>query len=197
MAQKTNSKLLSLEDAWFSRPHYANALAQYLAANNITAEEYRNGYISEEEIDKARAYAIKEAQKATYRDINDFSDFIMKLGKRTGNETSVQKTAKILIDGVLPFRKTPANILVRAAEYSPLGFGRGLKTLAFGVRKGEKTVAEAIDQMASGLTGSGLMFAGWKLAALGVLVAKSGDDDELENSARCSVIRNGHLKSAD
>lgn len=134
--RKLNSKALEIEDSWFARPHYANALAQYCAANGISPDAIKSGVgITKEELDKARAYAIKEAQKATYRDLNQFSEWIQGLGRVRPDDSSVKKGVKILIDGILPFRKTPANILVRGLEYSPLGFAYGLSRLIFKAKK--------------------------------------------------------------
>lgn len=66
--RKFNSTALDAEDAWFSKPHYAAALAQFCKANGITAEQVAGG----KGIEAAREYAIREAQKATYRDTNAF-----------------------------------------------------------------------------------------------------------------------------
>ena len=55
-----NSFALDAEDVWFSKPAYAQSLAGYLKANKITAEQFN----ADEAIrDKARAYAVKEAQR--------------------------------------------------------------------------------------------------------------------------------------
>jgi hypothetical protein len=55
--RKGNSELLSKEDEWFVKPHYALALAQYCKANGITAQMIAAG----KGLDDARRYAIKEA----------------------------------------------------------------------------------------------------------------------------------------
>ena len=175
-ARKTNSSLLELEDMWFSKPHYAYALAQYCKANNITAEQIKRGRA----IEPARAYAIKEAQKATYRDTNAFSQMVSQLGKSNKNEKNVAKKAlNTVIEGILPFRKTPANILVRGVEYSPLGLLKGLSYDLVQVSKGKMSATEAIDNISAGLTGTGLLVLGVYLAAQG-LVRGHGEDEEEE-----------------
>ena len=70
-ARKFNSKALDKEDVWFAQPHYATALAGYLKANGISAVEFTNGSMSETAMLEARNYAVKEAQKATFRDIKE------------------------------------------------------------------------------------------------------------------------------
>lgn len=179
-ARKGNSYALEAEDVWFSKPHYAYAFAQYSKASGITAEQVRNGTVDEVKLARARDYAIHEAQKATYHDTNDFSEALSKIGRYSG-ENKLLKAGSVLIEGILPFRKTPANILARGVEYSPLGFLNGLKKAMFDVRKGNSTAAEAIDRISSGLTGTGLLTLGVYLAAQGVVRGLgAGDDDERE-----------------
>ena len=174
LARKGNSALLEKEDMWFSKPHYAYALAQYCKANNITAEQIKRG----KAIAPARDYAIKEAQKATYRDTNAFSQFVSDLGKN-GKVNYVPKPVSMIVDGILPFRKTPANILVRGVEYSPLGLLKGLSYDLYQVSKGKMSATEAIDNISAGLTGTGLLGFGVYLAAQG-LIRGHGEDDEEE-----------------
>lgn len=168
-ARVKNSELLDAEDVWFSKPAYASALSQYLKAQGITAEQYLS-----EGFDKtaAQAYAVKEAQKAVYRDYNAFSDFVSGLGK------SKYKAVRGFVEGVLPFKRTPANILARGMEYSPFGLAKGIYDAVFNVRNGKMTAAEAIDSISSGLTGTGLLALGAMLAAQGLLSGGSSGDEK-------------------
>ncbi len=175
-ARKANSKALDTEDVWFAMPHYATALAGYLKANGISAVEFTDGSMSEAAMLKARDYAIKEAQKATFRDINPFSEMVSKLGK------SKHKVVNAATSAVLPFKKTPANILVRGVEYSPVGLLKGLADIR-NIKttknpEGTKTAAEVIDEIAAGLTGTGLVALGALLARAGVLTGGGSDDDK-------------------
>ena len=174
-ARKGNSNLLEKEDALFSQPHYAYALAQYCKANNITPEQISRG----KAIAPAREYAIKEAQKATYRDTNAFSQFVSELGRSGNKKNPVSKGASIVLEGILPFRKTPANILVRGIEYSPIGLLKGLSYDLYQASKGKMTASEVIDNISAGLTGTGLLALGLYLAAEG-LVRGHGEDEEDE-----------------
>lgn len=177
-ARKANSRALDKEDSWFSKPHYAYAMAQYCKANGITAEMIAKGG---DKVVKAREYAIKEAQKATYRDTNAFSQAISELGRMGRNsKNGAKRTIATVMEGILPFRKTPANILARGVEYSPIGLLNGFKQAIFDVQKGTKTAAEAIDAISAGLTGTGLLALGLFWAAQG-LVRGHGDDDDKKN----------------
>ena len=176
-ARKGNSWLLEKEDMWFAKPHYAYALAQYCKANNITADQIARG----KAIAPARNYAIKEAQKATYRDTNAFSQMVSEWGRSNKSEKNIAKKAvNTVIEGILPFRKTPANILVRGVEYSPLGLLKGLSYDLVQVGKGKMSASQAIDNISAGLTGSGLLALGVYLAAQGLIRGHGEDDEEKE-----------------
>ena len=169
-ARNKNSEWMDTEDVWFSKQAYAASLTQYLKANGVTAEQYNAPGFDKS---AARAYAIREAQKATYRDFNRFSDLVSGFGK-TGS-----KTWNTFVEAVLPFKRTPANILARGVEYSPIGLAKGLTYDLAQVRRGKLTAAEAIDNIAAGLTGTGLTALGFLLANLGVVTGGgSGDDKE-------------------
>lgn len=67
-ARRANSKALDIEDTWFSKPHYATALAKYCKARGITQQQIEGGKGAA--LNQARAYAIQEAQKAMYTEEN-------------------------------------------------------------------------------------------------------------------------------
>lgn len=171
--RKFNSTALDAEDAWFSKPHYAAALAQFCKANGITAEQVAGG----KGIEAAREYAIREAQKATYRDTNAFSQMISDLGRSRG-DNKMKRLGSTLAEGILPFRKTPANILVRGVEYSPIGFLKSISYDLVQVQKGNMQATEMIDRAAAGLTGTGLMMLGLYMAKEGILRGSGGDDEK-------------------
>lgn len=179
-ARKFNSKALDREDVWFSKPHYASALAQYCKANGITAAQIASG----KGLEAARNYAVREAQKATYRDTNDFSQMVSRMGRRNGgNKNKAEKVGATILEGILPFRKTPANILVRGVEYSPIELLKSISYDLYQVKKGNMEATEMLDHLSTGLTGTGVMMLGAYMAAEGLIGMKlrgggGGDDEE-------------------
>lgn len=182
-ARRGNSAALDKEDIWFNKPHYVYAMAQYCKANGITPAQIASG----KGLEQAEAYAIKEAQKATYRDINAFSNFVSNIGRSTDRKTPVGKVASAVIEGILPFRRTPANILARGVEYSPLGLAKSLTYDMYQVMKKDAdgnprmTVAEMLDNVSAGLTGTGLLALGMLLSKLGLLRGHGEDDEKARN----------------
>lgn len=180
--RRFNTKAMDREDTWFSKPAYARSLARYLKAKRISAEAIRNKTVSEDTMDAARAHAILEAQKATYRDTNAFSEAISNIGKKqrkTKAGNVAEKTIGTLVEGVLPFKKTPANIIVRGVEYSPLNLLR-LPKQFYDARKGKngRTMADVLDTAATGLTGTALLFLGAWLAKMGILHGVEDDEEK-------------------
>lgn len=167
-ARKVNSDALSAEDAIFKRWTYADTLSSYLKANGVTAEQFASGDVDTKLMEKARDYAGREAMRATYNDRNAFSDKV----------TEVARSFGTLGEAVMPFKRTPANILARGFEYSPLGLGKSIYDGLTQVKSGKKSAAEVIDEAAAGLTGTALLTLGATLAAKGLVTGAGGDDNE-------------------
>lgn len=163
-ANNLNSKALEVEDMWFSKPMYSVALAGYMKANGLT-----------EITDAARTYAMTEAKRGTYNDLNAVSKWATSLGKGS-------KLGRFLSNTIYPFKKVPANVMVRTVEYSPLGYLKGAWDL-IQMQKGNTdiTAAKAIDDFAAATTGTALLGVGAMLAKQGILRATGvGDDKEKE-----------------
>ena len=161
---KFNNAMMNKEDMIFSRPDYAISLAGYMKANKLT-----------EITPEARAYAIEEARKATFRDANAVSNFAQKMG------TGDNKFWNFLINSIFPFKGTPANVGVRAFEYSPAGLLKALTYDIYRVKTRKISATEYIDNLSSGLTGSALSVVGYFLAQAGFLRATGvGDEKEKE-----------------
>jgi hypothetical protein len=171
-------------DTWFSKPVYTSALAMYLKANGFTAADFTNGTMTAEQVARAREVAIQEAARATYRDASWLSEGLDKItsgvrraAQSNGKGSGVAKAANIFMEGVLPFKKTPANVLARAIDYSPAGIIKGVVQLHNDVKAG-KSAAEAIDSLAAGLTGTGVMLLGAFLRSQGILSGSEDEDDK-------------------
>lgn len=176
-----NSEMLDREDMWFSQPAYAEALAEYLKANDISTSDFLSETFDAERKQAAQEFAIREAQQATYRDMNAFSEFVTRAGRLQRSENKTDRAIGYLVEGVLPFKKTPANIAVRAVEYSPVGLAKSLTYDLAQVQRGNKTAAEAIDNISSGLVGTGLTALGVLMAAQGLVSGGGTGDDKQDD----------------
>ena len=166
-ARKLTNWAMEAGDAIFLKANYADALGGWLQAHGIKSISEA----TQDQLDRGRAYAIKEAQEATFRDSNVISNWVSSIGR--GQNTPA--LARAALEGVAPFRKTPANVAIRAIEYSPVGVA---ETIYKGVKaaKGEGTATDVINSAAKNVTGSALAVAGYFLAKAGL--ARGGEDDD-------------------
>ena len=172
-----NTKLLDLGDLVFNKSAYVDSFAQALKAKGVTAEEAASG-AKADLVAQARAYAIEEAQRATYRNTTALSEFLSKIGRYNENGSIVEKGASIFVDANFPFRRTPSNVLTTGIDYSPVGLAKAITYDAYQVKAGNMSAADMVDHLSAGLTGSGILALGMYLAAEGLLRVRTGDDDK-------------------
>lgn len=164
-------------DMIFKNGYYAKYLANYLTAQGVSIDDIQTGKVSSDVMAKARQYAIDNAYINTFNDSNDFSDAVAKLGKLKNSNSRTMRAFGTAVDAVLPFRRTPANILVRFKEYSPVE----IATTAIKAFKHNATAAEICNSLATGLTGTAAMGMGFALAK--GMHTKSGDGIRLVSTA--------------
>ena len=165
-ARTLNYDLMEKEDGWFLRRHYVHALAGFLQARGVDLSN-----ITQEQLQTAQEYAIKEAQKATYRDASKVATAISQFARSS-------PVANIFVEGIMPFKKTPINILKRGVEYSPAGVITTLGKAIAAKRNGEFSASQLIDGFAASLTGTGLFLLGSFLYSIGAATGAIGDDEE-------------------
>lgn len=164
-ARKLNFKLLEFGDMVFMRSAYVRSYAQAMKARGLNVET-----MTAAQERSVSEYAMNEALKATYRDYNALAAGLNQIKRKN-------KITAIIGEGLMPFTKTPMNVLKRGVEYSPAGVAKGIYEALHDVRNGTKTAAEAIDTISAGLSGTGIMALGAFLASQGLIVGGSGDDD--------------------
>lgn len=180
-----NFKALEGEDAIFLRSAYRDAMVQYL-----TAQRLDPAALTPQQEAAAADWAGQEALRATFRDASQLAALL----NRAANTGPV---ARLAVEGVMPFKKTPINIAKRGVEFSPIGILQGAYQLTAGVKSGRYTVAQGIDRIASGITGTGLMALGAMLARLGVLRGAGEDDRKYETFLRAGGAQGYSLTLGD
>ena len=179
--RKATQWAMTQGDVLFIRPQFARYLSGYLKARGMDANTFTqivNGDIqatTEQQnlIHNATEYAAREAQEATFHDSNEISKAVSKVGK------GWPAPVRAIIEGILPFRKTPANVLVRAEEYSPLGVVNTAVN-AYQAAKGlkGKTAADVINSFSKTATGTSLFALGALLAKAGLARGKEDDEEQ-------------------
>lgn len=178
-----NSELLEGEDLAFIQRYYVRYMAEFLQARGIKAEDLNTFSTTPEGkalLNQARSWSMQQAHRDTYHEMNTWAMALNKL-KHNG------RLSYTLMEGVLPFVGTPANILKLAAvNYSPYGLIRSGIQLKQALDRGDKqSTVQILDGIASGLTGTGIMVLGALLARFGLFGFKLrgaglDDDDEAQ-----------------
>jgi len=165
--RKLNYKLLQWGDNPFYKAAYVDRIASYAQSKGI--KDFSK--LEQEAFDIAE----REAQQATYRDASVIATFLNKVKSPEKGASIGRKTGAVLTEAALPFTKTPINLIKRGIQYSPIGVMNGLAGI-----KSSKGAVIAIDELAKGLTGTGILGLGYLLASKGVLTGKAEKDIDLK-----------------
>lgn len=170
-----NSKLLDGEDMKFFDIAFRRQYGRVMKARGLSVQDLVDNPRLRDEITELSA---SEALRAVYRDNSAVSKAFSKW-KHPKNGNALQKAVGIGIDSVMPFTKTPINIVRRALEFSPAGGIEGFYHMAKGFHNANpKMIVRGIDELSSGVTGSAIMAAGYFFGMYDHVTVKLGDDDE-------------------
>ena len=173
--RKKASELLEMEDLFFLKRSYVKNFARFLKANHITESQITDGSKEMNEmLQQAENYAAREALRATYRDASAIAA-MMNRAERSNS------ALRVLMGSVVPFKKTPVNVLKRGVEYSPAGLLKGAYDTLYGIKKGKISKTEALDNLTAGLSGTAIVGLGYFLAKAGLL--SGGEDDPTRKAA--------------
>lgn len=140
-------------DTPFVKKNFVNRLASYMKAQGITNID--------DVPDDAINIAIEEALKATFKDDNAFTQALQGIKGKSGKLGEV----------ALPFVKTPANLAMRAVDYSPFGVINTIRKAKSGA-----DLSRVIDDLSKNLTGSAMIMLGYALRNAGIITGSYSDD---------------------
>jgi hypothetical protein len=176
------------ENAWigddgFLRRGYGKNMAMMLDAQGYKAEIAedqihlydRQGNLvdqvrADEILNRVNRDAYQRALEDTYHDVNRVADTLNELSRNSSG-------AKIILDALLPFTRTPMNIVRRAVEYSPLGLVKSMSQIKK-VKTGQISAETWLNNMAKGTTGAGAVLIGAFLASLGIIRGNGDEEDK-------------------
>ena len=177
------------------RAQFARSMAQQMKAKGISADiltstDPQNIAIVERMADTA----VADAQRATFHEYSNTASWL--------SDKNKPAWVRILTDAELPFTKTPINIVKQAARYSPMGIVKTATVDAYNLSKGNITINKFVDNLAMGLTGTGIALAGAWLADSGILFVPDKDDkkqsfNEMQGKQGYSIIIDGKSYTID
>ena len=114
------------------------------------------------------------------------------LGNAISNlKNSKSKPVSVATKTILPFSQTPSAILDTSMNYTPLGIARG----AYNLSKGNQR--QGVNQLASGILGTGALGLGAGLADSGMMTGSLSDDSETSALQRQAGMQAYALKNGD
>ena len=156
---------LEIGDNRYVRKNFLDRLGSYLEAQGIREITEAN----QETIDTAVQVAYREAMRATFKDDTALSKWMASI-KHTGNPY-----IDAMMEMIMPFTKTPANIAMRGIDYSPIGLLNTLNKYSK-----NKDFDELADELGKNLLGSALIAFGAWLFSKGLV---TGGEPENEKEA--------------
>ena len=115
----------------------------------------------------------------TFNEKNAASDAVSKLGGAIRSDNPFVKFGGYIVEGVMPFKRTPTNIAVRAVEYSPIGAVLGAVETVRGAKSGDMAqVSKGLDRVAAGVSGTALLAAGFLAAGAGYVTGGEDEDEK-------------------
>lgn len=169
-ADKLVGQMLQLGDRPFYQAAYEERISDLLKLGK-TKE------VTQEMMDKANDYALERV----FQNDSGIAQVFKALKTPPAKAPQGLKDAwGFIVNGVIPFSKTPANILNKLLEYSPVGLAKAIGHGAYS--KAGKTVFNQkyfVDNIARGLTGSGLALLGYAMADKGLIKGKTDSDKDV------------------
>jgi len=186
--RKFNDTALSKEDQFFKKMNFKRSFANYLTAQGIStkADIEANPQI----VERAKQFAIQEANVATFNQQNKLSEFINSADNKLG------KPGRVIRGAIIPFTRTPLNIAKTGIEYTP---GLGLATTIADVKKAPANMKAnvLIDGLSKQITGSSLALLGYALAKSGIVTSSSDEDKEGKFKSDQGSTMNYSIKIGD
>ena len=201
--RKFNNSALDNEDYFFKLQKYKTSLAGYLKANGadesifdaeknlnllkqkkdltlLSANEKKQLSELQSKVDllnKGREYAKGQAEEATFQQVSSFAENLSNFSYNLQNSDKIShKVAGAIVEGTVPFKKTPINIVKTGVSYSPLQFAKSFTTDLYKVKKGTMSASQYIDNLTKGLTGTGILGVGALMADRGLITASQDSD---------------------
>ena len=161
-----NSNLLQGEDDFFKsrafKENYIKSYNRYLKDGKPITDKVRA---------KIEQEAMEEARIATFNEYSKFASWLNSITSKANdaNASTLARWGGRGVNAVMPFTKVPANLMKQSMNYSPIGLAKGVAGIKDAAKRGDaQALNRAIDELASGMTGSAIF-------GLGMLLGKTTD----------------------
>ena len=182
---EANTNALDWEDTKAIQSKYSRALASYLKANGKGADIFNSTDKNDVALlDRARDFAVEQAKIATFHEDSSLANFLNGMSRAASASDNLGfKAVGTAIEAVVPFKKTPINILKQGVvEYNPVvqipkAFAQTIKYNANNPNN-QISMSDVIDTYCKGLSGAGILALGAWLASKGILKGHGKDEED-------------------
>lgn len=163
--------LLTLEDERALIRKYDQAVTNFLMSRGYNESIFNaTDEKSQAVLEQAREYGIRRAKEATFHEDSKFANWWNQTSKNAHESESIAANlGGYAMDSLMPFVKTPANVLKMSIKYTPANVLNALYNA--------DNPTKAIEEIARAMTGSSIIALGMFLRSHGMLRTR-GDDDE-------------------
>lgn len=170
---------LSIGDRPFYEAVYNQTLGDYqrMRTKGQMGDDIQR--LSDEDFDMyAKTAAKMNALSAVYQQDSKMAKALLNFKSAVGDLSKGIVGVDILSQFSMPFVKTPANVVERAIDYSPLGFVRNIARTAIENKAGEFDQNRFANETARNILGTALMAGSGALANKGVMSGGYSDDTD-------------------
>ena len=131
-----------MEDGMFKNVAFRDSLKKFLTAQGITTKKQIEA--NPKLFEAGKNYAYQQSLIATFNQANAVANALNKIASK-------DTKTKIAVEALVPFKRTPANILETGVKYSPLGLINTITKNSVDLKQGKITSAQYIDNLSQGL----------------------------------------------
>lgn len=171
------------------RPFYEAAYKQRMSELNnlrqrgLLSEEAMK--LSDDDFNTMAELAAKiDGLTATYQDDAAMGQALDAFKSAIGKFSKGYAGADVLSQFVMPFTRTPGNIITRSLEYSPYGVVKNAVETANELKKGEFNQQRFVDETGRNILGAGLFGAGIAAYDNGLITGGYSDDKDMANAQK-------------
>lgn len=151
--------------------------------------------------DKFAEYASLAAKldglTATYQDDGAMAKALTSLKGAVGDLSKGSVGADVLSQLVMPFTRTPGNIITKSLEYSPLGVVKNAVTTGNEIKRGKFNQRRFVDETGRNLLGGGLFAGGVAAYDAGKITGSYSDDKDMKNAQKNSGMQEYALNTGN
>ena len=174
---------LSMGDRPFFEKTYKMSMAEY----QQMYDQGMFGDMKKSDFEQlAKAYAQLNALTAVYQDNSLISDAFLKMKEAVNDLSQGIVGADMLSQFTMPFVKTPANIIQRSIEYSPVGILKNAVQTIREIRSTEEDFNQSrfVTEASRNIIGTALFAAGMALANSGAMTGAYDEDKDMRQAQK-------------